>query len=270
MDSEELIREINTSIIRWYPFSDETSCIYIGEEDAVYSYLKEKFYSRVCRYILPENKGDSFDFELKEGKEKSKADYVISISYPELLNDPTALFAWAKEHLAFDGRLILGMNNRLGIKYFCGDCDPHTLQGFDGIDDYFRAYKNPEDKFVGRSYDKNQISHMLGKAGFDDAKYYSVFSDLDNASFLFADGYVPNEELGIRIYPTYNRPDTVFLEEEMLYSSLLDNRMFHAMANGFLIECTLDGKHSDALQVTSSLDRGIKMPGSLSFMRMTR
>lgn len=67
---------------------------------------------------------------------------------------------------------------------------------------------------------------------------------------------MPGEELKIRIFPHYHNPDTVFLEEENLYTSLIQNGMFHPMANGFLIECPVDGRFADANQITVSMDRG--------------
>ena len=72
---------------------------------------------------------------------------------------------------------------------------------------------------------------------------------------MIAQDYIPNEELDIRIFPQYNSPSTVF-EEEKLYASLLQNNMLHTMANGFFIECPLDGVFSDVNQVTVSMCRG--------------
>ncbi len=250
--TQELINDIRTSIIRWYPFKNDADIIYIGKEDAIFSFLKEKCGKHARSIMLSEIDGKL----VSEKKEHKKAEYIVSIAYPEQLAKPELFFEWAYKHLESDGRLIVGMNNRLGIRYFCGDRDIYTSQVLDGIDDYYRAYRSPDDKFLGRSFDKSQIKKMISSSGFDHNKFYSVYSDLDNAAFIFADSYKPNEELYNRIIPTYNSPEALFLEEERLYSSMLDNELFHTMANAFLIECSLDGAHTDALQITSSLDRG--------------
>jgi len=290
-----LIADIKTSLLRWYPFMDKAEVLWIGEEDAVYAFLKEKFGGHIRRVsvhdgtdagskrsgaeteamsersnIRTEAGSEHSSSGTEAGSEQSNAgihapsvgipagpyDYVLSVAAPERLKDPASLLTELRSRLKPDGRLLLGMNNRLGIRYFCGDKDPYTGQCFDGTDDYFRAYRSPEDGFDGRCYDRQQLEELLEAAGISDHKFYSVFSDLENASFLFADGYLPNEELYIRIFPTYRSPETVFLEEERLYSGLLKNGLFHRMANAFLIECSPDGTHTDALQITNSFDRG--------------
>ena len=113
-----------------------------------------------------------------------------------------------------------------------------------------------EDDFCGRSYTKAELERMLENTHFMDHKFYSVLTDLENPSLIYAESFLPNEDLSNRIFPTYNYPDTVFLEEETLYSTLAENGMFHAMANAYLIECPLDGRFSDVLHVTSSMERG--------------
>ena len=240
---KELIDELKSAILFWYPFEQDKDIVYIGKEDPIYGMLKERYPGHVKRADLSE-------------KLQGQSDYIVCIRYAELLEDAPAFLTEIKSHLKPGGRLILGMNNRLGIKYFCGDRDLYTGRNFDGIEDYYKAYKTADDVFTGRSYDRQQLAEILESAGLSDNKFYSVFSDLDNAVFLFADGYLPNEKLSTRVMPLYNSPETVFLDEEQLYDELIRNGLFHKMANAYLIECSMDETHSDALQVTSSFERG--------------
>ncbi len=154
------------------------------------------------------------------------------------------------------GRLLLGTDNRLGIRYFCGDRDVFTERNFDGIENYVKIGQTEWARMDGRAYAKAELIRMLEGAGFFYHRFYSVFPDLLRPQALYAEDYIPEEELDVRIIPQYHSPETVFLEEERLYTTLIENGMFHAMANGYLIECPLDGHFANAKQVTISMDRG--------------
>lgn len=183
-------------------------------------------------------------------------DFVLASSDVEVLECPQVYFKAWRRLLRPDGRLLLGLNNRFGLRYFCGDQDPYTGQCFDGIDNYRMAYGKKEDVFRGRMYSQTEVRSMLQEAGFSSLKFYSVLPDLEHPAFLFAEDYLPNEDLAGRVFPFYHHPASVFLEEEQLYSSLIENGMFHAMANAYLVECSLDGSHSDVEHVTCSAERG--------------
>lgn len=246
----EMIRELPTGVLRWYSFKRGARALFLGSAD-------DKI-----RQMLSEDKQLEVDVSdmasLMEPDNGKRYDYIICIRWLEKMPDVLDTLIRLRSMLRSDGILLLGMNNRLGVRYFIGDKDPYTGRVFDGIENYRHYPGESEDTFCGRTYSKDELNGSLSEAGFSIVKFYSVLSDLDNPMYLYADGYLPNEDLSNRLFPTYNSPDTVFLDEISLYQTLLDNGLFHKMANAYLIECTSDGKLSDALHVTCSIERGRK------------
>lgn len=252
MIEETLIQEIPKGLIQWYDFGVGENVLYItyndGKHDEMYSVLLEKKLKVDWKTF-----SDIFD---NRSSIVNEYDYIVMGNDIEVYDNPSDIIEGIYSCLSPTGKLLLSVNNRLGIRYFCGDRDPYTGRNFDGIENYRRAYSKKEDTFNGRMYSKSEWEQMLRNAGFNTYQFYSILSDLDNPSLIFAEDYLPNEDLANRVFPTYNYPDSVFLEEEALYAGLLENGMFHSMANAYLIECSKDGALSDVDHVTASLERG--------------
>lgn len=258
-ETEQLVRDIPKGLIAWYQFHIQDSVLYIGNEDDA---LAELLYKMQADGKIASVRVLTCDKLIQESGEDSDTeafDIAISVEDIERVQDPSFFLDSIKKCLLPDGRLLLGANNRLGIRYFCGDRDPYTGRNFDGIENYRRYAVKKEDVLTGHMYDKFTLDSMLQNAGFQHRFFYSVFSDLKNPTLIYAEDFIPNEELSVRSFPMYNDPDTVFLEEEYLYTDLIKNGMFHVMANAFLIECTCQESVPDNQKVehvTASVDRG--------------
>lgn len=285
MQSEKLIRELPKGLIRWFDFQKGKRALFVrdGAEppEALEELLSEyglKVRSITCAELTaqaehsrsvckPTDSKDPRNSD-KENPEKRDAkvsgndrsddrfDYIIMVGGLERSKDPTGLLRSLRCRLSSQGRLLLGTDNRLGIRYFCGDRDRFSDRNFDSIENYVKVGPSEWRRMEGRSYAKAEIMRMLAAAGFDCYRFYSVLPDLARPQALYAEDYLPEEELDVRITPQYYSPETVFLEEERLYTTLIENGMFHAMANGYLIECPMDGCFSNVKQVTISMDRG--------------
>lgn len=244
MVAEKIIKELNKGILYWYPFKAEAQVLCVGEkQEPILEMLREQ-QLQVTSVARIEDCG------------MEKYDYIIAIHAIENVKSPEGFMKACRERLHAEGKLLLAMDNRLGIRYFCGDRDPFTERNFDGIENYRRAGSGKQNEHEGRLWDKATVESALGISGFSMRQCFSVFPDIDTAQLLYAEDYLPEEALSIRCIPMYHYPDTVFLEEQYLYESLIKNGMFHQMANGYLFECSLGTELEDVKHITLSVDRG--------------
>ena len=274
---EKLSKELTKGAIVGYGFKSDSKILYIYSEQkdcVIEKFLKSKGKAIACNICdieeLPETDEQMAD------EQTDTYDYIIALNIIEPDDNPTQLLKKIKSLLSPHGRLILGAQNRLAVKYFCGDRDPYTNHNFDGIDNYRSIIEADKKEIKGRCYAKNELSEMLNKAGLVHNKFYSVMPDLQETQLVYAEEYDPKEELSMRYFPMYNYPDSVFLDEAYLYTTLIKNNMFHTMANAFIIESSIDGTFDTTLHATVSMERGpenamvtdIEMNNNLSVCKM--
>lgn len=249
---DELVKEFSKGAIVWYNFKPDCDILYLyndKEDAAVKEFLQQKGTVTLSSCISC--------IELAEAKlEVNRYDYIVGIDVIEECQNPAELLKACHKMLKSSGRIVLGTENRYAIKYICGDRDPYTNHSFDGIENYRRLSDADRNLIAGRCYSMTELKLMLSQAGFTNDKFYSVMPSLQETQLVYAEGYEPVEELAMRYFPLYNYPDSVFLEEQYLYTDLIKNGMFHKMANAYIIECSMDGQLDDTLHATISLDRG--------------
>lgn len=248
-DTQSLIKDFSKGAFVWYNFRPDSSILYIynqNADEAVLELLESKGRVAVC----------SAEKLLSKQYGCEAYDYIVGIDIIEESRESLRLLKLCHALLKKDGRILIGAENRYAVRYMCGDRDPYTNHNFDGIENYRRLSDADWDSIAGRCYSMSELKLMLSQAGFENDKFYSVMPSLQETQLVYAEGYEPVEELAMRYFPLYNYPDSVFLEEQYLYTDLIKNGMFHKMANAYIIECSMDGQLDDTLHATISLDRG--------------
>lgn len=127
-ETEDLIREFPKALINWYDFRPDSKILYIGQPDSYADVLKD--YTSEIVYADCKKLKDL----MWQEKRYAFFDYAVCIETLELEKNLSGSLTTLRKMLKPTGILLLGMNNRLGLRYFCGDRDPYTNRSFDGID----------------------------------------------------------------------------------------------------------------------------------------
>ena len=250
MKTEDIINGLSKALLNWYNFKADTRALFLSggfpECEVLFEVLEEKNL-RVDKCCLSE-------IEDMMGK----YEYIVMAGIIEKSTNPIQLLTKLKCLLTHTGRILIAADNRFAMRYFCGDKDMFSGHVLDGIDNYRRVSAKRMDEIGGHSYSRAELSQMLEEVKLLGFQFFSVMPSVIRPQILLKYGYTPNERLDIRVFPQYKSPETIYLEEELLYESLLGNDMFHQMANGYFIECSMDGQLTDANQITIQGDRSPK------------
>lgn len=238
---DSITKDFSKGALVWYDFRQDCEILYLYSEtknSAIIELLKDKGEVEVCSIL-------SYKYKLDSDNESDykKYDYIVSIDIIEECEIVSELLEYCHKHLKQGGKLLIGAENRYGIKYICGDRDPYTNHSFDGIENYRRITDADMNDIKGRCYSKVELDNMLSAAGFNN-KFYSVMPSLEETQLVYSEDYTPFEELSMRYFPLYNHPESVFLDEQYLYTDLIKNGLFHTMANAYIIESSVKDGYS--------------------------
>jgi 2-polyprenyl-3-methyl-5-hydroxy-6-metoxy-1,4-benzoquinol methylase len=130
------------------------------------------------------------------------------------------------------GKLILAIENRLGIKYWSGSREDHTGRFFDSIEGY------PDDSGI-RTFGRYELDELLKTAGFTNNDFYYPFPDYKMPVDVYSDNYLPgiNGTFSSDLFPT-PAPDQerqYLFAEDLAMHSIAANHLFPYFANSFLV-----------------------------------
>lgn len=110
-------------------------------------------------------------------------------------------------YLKPEGRLLIAIENRLGLKYFAGAPEDHTDLHFFGINGY------PGNQSV-RTFSKNELGELLENSGFPFLRFYYPYPDYKFPTEIFTDESLYTNSYG-RSYPVYtDKTADLFAESE--------------------------------------------------------
>lgn len=255
------LSELRKGILSWYDFPEKAKVLEIG---AGFGTLTGCL-CRKCAHVTATDRSlyraraiaaryeETENLEVYAGEVSDIAfpdpfDYIILIGLLERTGKGSAephpyidYLEEIKKWLKPDGRLLLAVENRLGLRYFCGEAEPHTGRAFDGINHYPGGTK-------GYSFSRKEIENVVKAAGFGYHKFYYPLPDYKLPQLIYTDACLPEKNLRERLIPYYRHGNALVASERELYNDIIENNVFPFFANSFLVECGIEGARNHISQ----------------------
>ncbi|MBQ9590269.1 MAG: class I SAM-dependent methyltransferase [Butyrivibrio sp.] len=131
-----------------------------------------------------------------------------------------------KKHLKRGGRIVIAIENRLGLKYFAGCAEDHLGSFFSGIEGY-------SSDSVAKTFTRNGLINIFKKCGMNDFHFYYPYPDYKLMTLLHSDYYLPKYgELQDNVR-NFDRDRLVLFNEKHAYDDLIKDGLYPVFANSF-------------------------------------
>ena len=230
-----------TSLMLWSEDAEMLSIIELkgnirlDKVDEIADALNVKGLDRLAYINMPASRqtGTSTDF-IKKMEERF--DYVTLIGvleyaksyigkdnpYPEYLEKINRL-------LKPGGKILIAIENRLGLKYFAGCREDHVGREFAGIEGY------PGIDFV-ETFSKPELEQMLQENGFSKFKFYYPYPDYKFPAVIYSDEYLPKPGELRKNQRNFDADRITLFDEGKAFDGILKSGLFPVFSNSFLIE----------------------------------
>ncbi len=129
-------------------------------------------------------------------------------------------------HLKKGGRIVIAIENRLGLKYFAGCAEDHLGTYFSGIEGY-------TSDSVAKTFTRNGLINIFKKCGMKEYHFYYPYPDYKLMTLLHSDSYLPGYgELQDNVR-NFDRDRMVLFNEKRAYEDLIKDGMYPEFANSF-------------------------------------
>ena len=246
------LTHMRKNILNWYSFDSQASILEIGcGLGAITNMLCERCKSvtavelskkRATATLLRCRERENLEIivgNLNDIKFKEKFDYITLIGvleyqgqYTNTENSYVDFLNTVKKLLKPNGKLLIAIENKYGLKYWCGAREDHTGIPFDSINQYGIGNKN------AKTFSKQELSQLIKNSGFQNLFFYYPMPDYKLPTVIYSEKKLPDNENMQNLQPYYLDNSTLVANEKNIYKDLIENQVFEFFANSFLVECS--------------------------------
>ena len=148
-------------------------------------------------------------------------------------------------HLKENGRIVIAIENKLGLKYFAGCMEDHLGTYFSGIEDYAKGGGV-------RTFVRGRLEQMLVKSGLQEYSFYYPYPDYKFMTTLYSDMRLPKPGELYDNMRNFDRERMLLFDEKQAFDGIARDGLFPVFSNSYAV---VIGPKPDVAYVKYSNDR---------------
>ena len=241
---------IRGNIVEWLPITKEDEVLEIGAGcGAITGTLAQKAKQVDCielskmRSLVNANRNKQHDnitimvgnFQDVEKNITKKYDYITLIgvfeyaaSYIQSETPYEEFLKIIKKHLKSDGKIIIAIENKYGLKYWAGCKEDHVAQFFAGIEGYVGIQHI-------RTFSKQELQTIAEKVGLGNVEFYYPYPDYKLPLEIYSDKRLPKIGELTNNLRNFDNDRMVLFDESRVYDNLIKDGLFDIFSNSYLL-----------------------------------
>lgn len=129
-------------------------------------------------------------------------------------------------HLKENGRIIIAIENKLGLKYFAGCKEDHLGTYFSGIEDYAQGGGV-------RTFVKSRLEEMFEESGLTEYSFYYPYPDYKFMTAIYSDARLPKPGELYDNRRNFDRDRMLLFDEKQAFDGIIKDGLFPVFSNSY-------------------------------------
>ena len=245
------LSEQRENIVGWFEFNDKTSVLEIGSGCGAITGALAKNSKKVTCIELSKKRslingwrnrelnnieilvGNFQDIEPNINEKYDVVTLIGVLEYAESYissdNPYVEFLKIAGRHLKDNGKLLVAIENKLGMKYWAGCKEDHVSRYYESIEGYTNSSGV-------KTFGKTELEDLFKNAGFINYKFYYPYPDYKFAETIYTDKRLPMiGELGNNLR-NFDNNRIITFDENKAFDTIISNGLLQYYSNSFLVE----------------------------------
>lgn len=244
------LSNLRANIIEWLPIEKNDTVLEVGSGcGAITGTLADKAKKVTCIELSEKrSKINAYrnkkrnnieillgNFEDIEKKIVEKYDYITLIGVFEYgglyISDENPYVKFLNKisnHLNENGKIIIAIENKFGLKYWAGCKEDHLNRYFEGIE----GYTNEEGV---RTFSKKELENIIYSSGDFKAKFYYPYPDYKLPTTIYSDEYLPKCGQLNNNSRNFDTERIITFNESKVYDAIIKENLFPLYSNSYLV-----------------------------------